>query len=66
MSHLSNYNMKSFKKIVPMAMAIVLLAGAIALNVFVPMPEPDADVVCPMANTNISWLQTYHSGGWTE
>ena len=26
--------------------------------------KPDA--VYPMANAHISWLQTYHGGGWNE
>jgi hypothetical protein len=28
--------------------------------------ELKPDVVYPMANTHISWLQTYHGGGWNE
>lgn len=24
------------------------------------------DISYPMANANISWMQTYHSGGWGE
>lgn len=24
------------------------------------------DVIYPMANAHISWLQTYHGGGWNE
>ena len=24
------------------------------------------DAVYPMANAHISWLQTYHGGGWNE
>ena len=28
--------------------------------------EITPDAVFPMANTNISWEQTFYSGGWTE
>ena len=28
--------------------------------------ELKPDAVYPMANTNISWEQTFYSGGWTE
>ena len=28
--------------------------------------EPAWDAQYPMANANVSWMQTYHSGGWTE
>ena len=28
--------------------------------------ELKPDVIYPMANAHISWLQTYHGGGWNE
>lgn len=28
--------------------------------------EMKPDVVYPMTNVNISWLQTYHGGAWNE
>ncbi len=28
--------------------------------------ELKPDVVYPMTNAHISWLQTYHGGGWNE
>ena len=28
--------------------------------------EPAWDVEYPMANVNVSWLESYHSGGWLE
>lgn len=59
-------NTNQWKKRIPMFLAMALLAGMIALNVFVPVPEPDADVVCPMANAHVTWLESFHSGGWGE
>lgn len=57
---------KSWKKRVPMFLAMALLAGMIALNLFVPIPEPEADSVHPFVNVNVSWLETFHSGSWSE
>ena len=28
--------------------------------------ELKPEVIYPMANAHISWLQTYHGGGWNE
>ena len=62
MNH-SQYSRNKIKNL-PVFLALALLAGMIALNVFVPEPEPDADVVCAMANANISWLETYYPSAW--
>jgi len=61
-----NYNTHPIKKRVPMLIAIALLLGTIALNVFVPVPEPEADVKCPFVNVNVDWLQTHYSGAWGD
>ena len=52
------------KKRIPMIIAMAVLAGMIALNVCVKEPEPKADGVFPMANSRVSWLQTYYPGAW--
>ena len=57
---------KEIKKRVPMFCAVLILAGMIALNVFVPAPEPQADTVHPFVYTNVTWLQTFHSGAWGD
>ena len=62
----SKYNTHPIKKRVPMFLAIALLAGMVALNVFVPVPEPDADRVCPMANAHVTWLDSFHAGAWGD
>ena len=49
---------------------VLLIAIAIGLiwTVLEGMPEYrwEPDVSYPMANANISWEQTYHSGAWSE
>ena len=55
---------ENIKKRVPMILALMLLAGMIALNLFVNEPELEPDGVFPMANTKISWEDTYHPGPW--
>lgn len=54
------------KKRIGMMIAMAALAGAIALNVWVKVPEREPDVTHPMANAKISWEQTYFSGAWSE
>ena len=54
------------KKRIPMFAALALLAGMIALNVYVKTPELEPDMTHPMANARISWEQTFHSGAWSE
>ena len=54
------------KKRVPMLIAIMILAGAVALNVFIPEPVLSPDTVHPMANARISWQQTFYCGPWGE
>ena len=67
MKNLSNHSITSeIKKRVPMIISMLILAGAVALNVAVPKPEPEADSVHPMANASINWEQTYHAGAWGD
>lgn len=49
-----------------MFIALLILAGMIALNVAVPEPEFEPDSVYPMANTRINWGQTFYEGAWGE
>ena len=48
-----------------MFIALLILAGMIALNVAVPEPKPEPDSVHPFVNTRISWEQTFHAGAWS-
>ena len=65
-----NYNTKNHSKarfILFLLIACIIAAGIgwlIGMAVDAEGYEPDA--VFPMANTNVSWEQTFHSGGWTE
>jgi len=46
---------------------VVILAGVVGWMIgSSAAEEPGWDECYPMANTNISWNQTFHSGGWTE
>ena len=49
---------------------LIILAIVIGLiwNAVEDLPEYkwEASISYPMANANISWLQTHHSGGWGE
>lgn len=53
------------KKRVPVIISLLLLAGMIWLNVAVPEPVLEPDSVYPMANSRISWEQTFHAGAWS-
>ena len=59
-----NYITKNVKKRIPMILALMLLVGMVALNVFVKEPELEPDIVYPMANARVSWKNTYHPGPW--
>ena len=48
-----------------MFIALLILAAMIALNVAVPEPVLEPDSVYPMANSRISWEQTFHAGAWS-
>ena len=61
-----NYNTHPIKKRVPMLIAILILAGTVALNVFIPEPVLEPDTVHPMANARISWEQTFYGGAWSD
>ena len=67
MKNPSNYSITSeLKKRVPMFIALLILAAMIALNVAMPEPVLEPDSVYPMANSRISWTQTYYSGSWSD
>ena len=65
MNSTKNYITSELKKRVPMFIALLILAGMIALNMAVPEPKPEPDSVHPFVNTRISWDQTYHAGAWS-
>ena len=65
MNSTKNYITSELKKRVPMLIALLILAGMIALNVAVPEPKPEPDSVHPFVNTRISWEQTFHAGSWS-
>lgn len=66
MNSTKNYITSELKKRVPMFIALLILAGMIALNVAVPEPKSEPDSVHPFVNTRISWEQTFHAGAWSE
>jgi hypothetical protein len=66
MNNHKNYITSELKKRVPMFIALLILAGMIALNVAVPEPKSEPDSVHPFVNTRISWEQTFHAGAWSE
>ena len=65
MNSTKNYITSELKKRVPMFIALLILAGMIALNVAVPDPVLEPDSVHPFVNTRISWEQTFHAGAWS-
>ena len=54
------------RKRIGMIIALAVLAGMILLNVNVKEPELEPDEVFPLANSMISWEQTYYGGAWSE
>ena len=67
MKNHSNYSITTeLKKRVPMLLAILLLVGMAALNLFIPEPKTEPDSVHPFANARISWEQTFHAGSWSD
>ena len=66
MNSTKNYITSELKKRVPMFIALLILAAMIALNVAVPEPVLEPDIVYPMANSRISWEQTFRAGAWSE
>ena len=66
MKNPSNYSITfELKKRVPMFIALLIIAAMIALNVAVPEQVLEPDSVYPMANSRISWEQTFHAGAWS-
>lgn len=49
-----------------MFIALLILAGMIALNVAVPEPVLEPDSVHPFVNSKISWNQTFYEGPWGD
>lgn len=66
MNSTKKYITSELKKRVPMLIALLVLAGMIALNLAVPEPKSEPDSVHPFVNTRISWEQTFHAGAWSE
>ena len=66
MNNHKNYITSELKKRVPMFVALLILAGMIALNVAVPEPKSEPDSVHPFVNTQISWEQTFYEGPWGD
>ena len=66
MNSTKKYITSELKKRVPILIALLVLAGMIALNVAVPEPVLEPDSVYPFANSKISWEQTFHAGAWSE
>ena len=54
------------KKRIPMFIVLAVVAGMIALNVWVPEPVLEPDTVHPFVNVNVAWEQTYYRGAWSE
>lgn len=67
MKNLSNHSITNeIKKRVPMFFAIFAALAMLVLNLAVKEPELQPDSEHPMANANVTWLQTYYSGAWGE
>ena len=66
MNSTGKYITSELKKRVLMLIALLILAGMIALNVAVPEPVLEPDSVYPMANSRISWEQTFYEGSWGD
>lgn len=66
MNSTKNYSTSQMKNRVPMFIALLILAGMIALNVAVPEPKPEPDSVHPFVNSKISWNQTFYEGPWGD
>lgn len=56
----------ALKKRALLILALLILTGTIVMNVTVKEPALEPDEVFPMANANITWLQSYHAGAWSE
>ena len=62
----NQYNTAWLKNRVPMFLAMLLLAVMVILNAMIPEPVTEPDAVYPMANANVTWLQSFHNGGFEE
>ena len=52
-------------KRIPMFIAMLLLAAMVIISAVVPEPVTH-DVEYPIANAEISWEQSFHSGAWNS
>ena len=66
MNSTKNSITSQMKKRVPMFIALLILAGMIALNMAVPEPVTEPDIVHTFVNTQISWEQTFYEGPWGD
>lgn len=60
---------RAIARAIILLIAALIIVGGIAFMLEDAAAQMDSwqpDRVYPMANTNISWEQTFHSGGWTE
>ena len=64
-----NYNTNKAVRarfIVALTILLSVIAGLIALNLSDIGRQKTWDIEIPMANAHISWIQTYHSGSWSD
>ena len=66
MNSTKNYITRELKKRAGMIISLLILATMITLNIVVKEPELEPDEVFPMANSNVSWLQSFHAGAWSD
>ena len=62
-----NYHNTLLRERLVLIVLLLILAGLVGWLIGKgSAEEPAWDVEYPMTNVNVSWLQTYHMGGWTE
>ena len=64
-----NYNTNkavTARFIVTLAVLLSAIAGLVALNLSDIGRQKTWDIEIPMANAHVSWIQTYHSGSWSD
>ena len=55
---------KHFLTILPVIWAIII--GLMVLNFGSVAEDKTWDTEFPMANVNVTWLQTHHNGAWSD